>query len=305
MQPFIYQQAQQNYSPNPLGPVIHTFRHRPKPTYRRSTQPTQPEPGFTTSLTPDLHEIPNEIKSSYTNLKKIGAGAYACVYRVTNTKDHQHYVLKCMAIEPMRSRNLLAYLELELKIQKSISHPHIVPCYSVKRSLQHAYLIMEYCALGNLRQHTSKSSSSWAGHLFKQLVSAVGFLHNDSCIIHRDLKLENFLLYSTHLLKLTDFGWASTFIPNKPCDLAGTVTHMAPETLARKPQGPPADVWSLGVSLHEFITKDLRYPNRQDRHLPKCLIKLFERTFQTSEAHRITLPEVYTLLDALPPYIPS
>jgi serine/threonine protein kinase len=42
--------------------------------------------------------------------------------------------------------------------------------------------------------------------IFTQLVGAVAYVHNSSCV-HRDLKLENILLDKHENVKLVDFGF--------------------------------------------------------------------------------------------------
>ena len=68
--------------------------------------------------------------------------------------------------------------------------------------------------------------------IFTQLVGAVSYVHNCSCV-HRDLKLENILLDKHENVKLVDFGFTREY-EGKASYLqtfCGTVCYSAPEML--------------------------------------------------------------------------
>ncbi len=70
-------------------------------------------------------------------------------------------------------------------------------------------------------------------------------------VVHRDIKLENILLDSDNQMKLIDFGLSAFYLPGKKLRVhCGSPSYAAPEIVARKQyDGPPTDVWSLGVVL--------------------------------------------------------
>ena len=70
-------------------------------------------------------------------------------------------------------------------------------------------------------------------------------------MVHRDLKLENFIVIDGNRLKLIDFGFAMALNINKLSIFNGTRVYMAPELLQKKVHdGRKSDIFALGVILY-------------------------------------------------------
>jgi serine/threonine protein kinase len=102
--------------------------------------------------------------------------------------------------------------------------------------------------------------------VFTQLVGAVAYVHNSSCV-HRDLKLENILLDKNENVKLCDFGFTREY-EGKASYLqtfCGTICYSAPEMLkGEKYAGEKVDVWSLGVILYALLCGELPFDEDDD-----------------------------------------
>ncbi|KAI9744807.1 MAG: hypothetical protein M1818_001732 [Claussenomyces sp. TS43310] len=102
--------------------------------------------------------------------------------------------------------------------------------------------------------------------IFTQLVGAVSYVHNLSCV-HRDLKLENILLDKHGNVKLCDFGFTREY-EGKASYLqtfCGTICYSAPEMLkGEKYAGEKVDVWSLGVILYALLCGELPFDEDDD-----------------------------------------
>ena len=102
--------------------------------------------------------------------------------------------------------------------------------------------------------------------IFTQLVGAVSYVHNMSCV-HRDLKLENILLDKNENVKLCDFGFTREYEGNLAHlqTFCGTVCYSAPEMLrGEKYAGEKVDVWSLGIILYALLTGELPFDDDDD-----------------------------------------
>lgn len=90
--------------------------------------------------------------------------------------------------------------------------------------------------------------------IYLQILQGIEFIHSKN-IYHRDIKLENLIINSNHLVKIIDFGFSARCPPNKTLNFfCGTPSYMPPEIVQKKEYtGSPADVWSLGILLFTML----------------------------------------------------
>ena len=94
--------------------------------------------------------------------------------------------------------------------------------------------------------------------MFVLIAEALQFAHERG-VIHRDIKPSNLLMAPNGRLLLADFGLAKIGDARsitRTGDLLGSPSYMSPEqTMSRRsPVDHRTDVWSLGVTLYEFLT---------------------------------------------------
>lgn len=96
---------------------------------------------------------------------------------------------------------------------------------------------MELCSGGELYARLiaqKQYTESMAQAAVKQMLLAANYLHHHG-IVHRDLKLENFLYWNedSDVLKMIDFGFSHVLGDKKPVTVAcGSISYMAPEVIA-------------------------------------------------------------------------
>lgn len=111
--------------------------------------------------------------------------------------------------------------------------------------------------------------------IFTQLVGAVSYVHNKSCV-HRDLKLENILLDKHENVKLVDFGFTREYEgkSNYLQTWCGTVCYSAPEMLkGEKYAGEKVDVWSLGIILYALLVGELPFDDDDEMVTKRRILK--------------------------------
>merc|ERR1719265_765128 len=142
-------------------------------------------------------------------------------------------------------------LESEVEIFLVMDHPHVTRLLDVYEGPEHLNMIMECMEGGELFDRVTELkqfSERDAADAVWQMLLAVNYLHSHG-IVHRDLKLENFLYdqKTSHHLKLIDFGFSKVWEPNVKMHVScGTLSYVAPEVL-EKSYTAQCDLWSLGV----------------------------------------------------------
>ncbi|XP_069313513.1 serine/threonine-protein kinase ULK3 isoform X2 [Eulemur rufifrons] len=173
-------------------------------------------------------------------------------------KDTREVVaIKCVAKKSLNKASVENLLT-EIEILKGIRHPHIVQLKDFQWDSDNIYLIMEFCAGGDLSRfiHTRRILPEKVARVFmQQLASALQFLHERN-ISHLDLKPQNILLSSLEKphLKLADFGFAQHMSPwDEKHVLRGSPLYMAPEMVCQRQYDARVDLWSVGVILYEAL----------------------------------------------------
>ncbi|XP_074458110.1 serine/threonine-protein kinase ULK3 isoform X5 [Larus michahellis] len=187
--------------------------------------------------------------------ERLGAGTYATVYKAYRKRDTREVVaIKCVSKRSL-NRASVENLLTEIEILKTIRHPHIVELKDFEWDSDHIYLIMEFCAGGDLSRFIRMRRilpEKVARIFLQQLACALKFLH-DHNISHLDLKPQNILLSDPEnpQLKLADFGFAQHMSPwDEKHVLRGSPLYMAPEMVCRQQYDARVDLWSVGVILY-------------------------------------------------------
>ncbi|CAJ1966436.1 unnamed protein product [Cylindrotheca closterium] len=184
----------------------------------------------------------------------LGSGISGMVRLVTHKKTGHKYAVKCLDLGLVDTEEGLAQLREEIFIMCQLDHPNIVRLEEVYESHTEIYLVQELCVGGELFDRLDEQpdyhyTEAECARLVKQMLCAVRYLHSKG-IIHRDLKLENFLFSSNAKdseLKMIDFGLSKHFrYGEMQHEAVGTPYTVAPEVI-RGSYDERCDIWAIGV----------------------------------------------------------
>ena len=212
----------------------------------------------------------------YKILSKLGEGSFGTVYLAQNK-----YTKEKVAMKEIKKANkkLLSDGEIrdEIDILKKLDHPDIVRIIESFNTRESYFLVTEYCEGGELfDQVRNQLSETQIAVIFRQLLSGLAYLHSHN-IVHRDLKLENILIYETEKskttgedlfnIKIIDFGTARIFDKSKnPQSIVGSSYYIAPEVLKQR-YNKECDLWSVGVILYMFIVGHAPFDGCDDEEI--------------------------------------
>lgn len=206
------------------------------------------------------------IDDRYRIERKIGEGGMSVVYGATDIITKKPVAIKIIKGDMMGNPINLSRFEREARAAASLSHPNIVRVINLGTYEGRPYMANEYINGQNLRDILDKRSIGFleACDIMYQLTSAVAHAHEHS-VIHRDIKPQNVYLTADGTIKLGDFGIA-TFENSarltRSETIIGSVHYLAPEISRGQQASYQSDIYSLGVTFFELITR--RVPFEDD-----------------------------------------
>lgn len=206
-----------------------------------------------------------KFRDHYTSGDRIGSGTFATVKKCRRNKDGRQFAVKIIDKRHLTGRELVG-LKDEIRILRSLHHPHMIPMMDVFDDGRRVKMVLELCGGGDLfdeicRQKARKFDERLSAEVTVTLARSIGYLHSHF-VVHRDLKPENILLTKPFseggILKVTDFGLAhlcklepKLHIMHTCC---GTPHYVAPEVLSSNQYSTEVDFWSIGVILYIMLS---------------------------------------------------
>ncbi|XP_008827365.1 PAS domain-containing serine/threonine-protein kinase isoform X2 [Nannospalax galili] len=235
-----------------LGGVL-----RAKPWFEESPTPAELE---------GLAACEGAYSHKYSTLSPLGSGAFGFVWTAVEKEHNKEVVVKFIKKEKVLEDcwiedPKLGKVTLEIAILSKVEHANIIKVLDVFENQGFFQLVMEKHGSGlDLFAFIDRRPSldePLASYIFRQLVSAVGYLRSQG-IIHRDIKDENIVIAEDFTIKLIDFGSAAYLERGKLFyTFCGTIEYCAPEVLMGNPyRGPELEMWSLGVTLYTLIFEE-------------------------------------------------
>ncbi|MEI6675340.1 MAG: serine/threonine-protein kinase [Verrucomicrobiota bacterium] len=188
----------------------------------------------------------------------IATGGMGAVYKAVQLSLERSVAIKILPREFGQDESYRASFEAEAKAMARLNHPNLIGVYDFGEVDGMLFIIMEFVP-GKTLFHSAHGIAIAANEAARIVADVcMGLAHaHEYGILHRDIKPGNILLDQQARPKIGDFGLARP-IGSAVKDgetIFGTPHYTAPEVLKfPNSVGVRADIFSVGVVLHELLT---------------------------------------------------
>lgn len=215
------------------------------------------------------NDVDTSLTTRFGQSSSFGVGEFSQVYKVEKPipgkastgqsetgQTHRVWAVK-KSRRPYTGNKDRARKMREVQILKQLrGHEHIIELVDDWESKNHLYIQTEYCENGNLKDFLAQAGFKGRLDDFRiwkimlELAQGVKSIH-DASIIHLDLKPANVFIDWEGVLKIGDFGMASTWPAPPGLDGEGDREYIGPEVLSGR-FDKPADIFALGMIMLEI-----------------------------------------------------
>ncbi|HXZ05780.1 MAG TPA: serine/threonine-protein kinase, partial [Ktedonobacteraceae bacterium] len=229
-------------------------------------QPLQAQGGKGSGQTTGLLVFNHLLKQRYRIISQVGKGGFGAVYKAADLQfGNRQVAIKEMSQSSLSQQELIEATEAfkrEALLLAGLTHPNLPRIYEQFTDTGRWYLVMDFIEGETLEDHLDKIKGGkfpveQVLEIGIQLCTVLEYLHmRQPPIIFRDLKPANVMLTIHGHIYLIDFGIARHFKPGQAKDTTalGSTGYAAPEQYGKAQTTPSADIYALGVTLHQLLS---------------------------------------------------
>ena len=227
-----------------------------------------PDPTATSSDAELNALVERALTANYELDRELGRGGMGIVYRAKDRRLKRMVAIKVLPPELGFRGEIKSRFLREAETAAQLSHPDIVPIYSVDEREGLVFFVMA-CVDGDtlakrLVEHGPLPVDD-ARRILREVADALAYAHARG-VIHRDIKPDNILLGEDGRAMVTDFGIARAIQEGADSRLTatgvaiGTPAYMSPEQAAgdREIDGR-SDLYSLGIVAYQMLAGQLPF----------------------------------------------
>jgi serine/threonine protein kinase len=226
---------------------------------------------------------------------EIGRGGMAVVYRATDVRLNRRVAIKLLPPELAFNADVRERFLREAQTSAQLTHPHIVPIYTVDEREGMVFFVMALVDGESLAQRLAREPQLPIDDVRRILCDVADALSYASSrgVVHRDVKPDNIMLErGTGRAVVTDFGIARAAAGDSRLTVTGvavgTPAYMSPEqALGERELDGRSDIYSLGVVGYQMLAG--RTPFRA-ANTPAMLVKHISETPHPVESLRPDVP---------------
>ena len=216
------------------------------------------------SATGLLQSIRHATSGEYDVQAELGRGGMATVFLAHEIALDRKVAIKVMSPALFTGEGMVERFKREAKTAASLSHPHIIPIFTVKESEHLVFFVMKFIEgrpLDSIIKEVGPLPIPMVRAILQQVGSALGYAHRRG-IVHRDIKPANVMIDADGWAVVTDFGIAKVTEKQgltMTGATIGTPSYMSPEQCAAKEVTGASDQYSLGIVAYEMVTGRLPF----------------------------------------------
>jgi serine/threonine-protein kinase len=237
---------------------------------------------------------------------EIGRGGMAVVYRATDVRLNRRVAIKLLPPELAFNPDVRERFLREAQTSAQLTHPHIVPIYTVDEREGMVYFVMALVDGESLAERLAREPRlpiADTRRILADVADALAYAHGRG-VVHRDVKPDNVMIdRATGRAVVTDFGIARAAAGDSRLTVTGvavgTPAYMSPEqAIGERELDGRSDIYSLGVVGYQMLagTTPFRAANT-----PAMLVKHLSETPRPLDALRPDAPAglVHAIMRAL------
>ena len=209
-------------------------------------------------------ELQEAVAGRYSLERELGRGGMGIVFLAKDVALDRPVAIKLLPPEFAAQQDLRERFKREARTAARLSHPNIIPVFSVEEVEEFVFFVMAYVEGETLTERINSKgplTPSEAVNVLREVSWALEHAHSQG-VVHRDVKTDNIMLESASGRALvTDFGIAQVAGVGVDTDFGemfGTPAFMSPEQSAGETVDRRSDIYSFG--LVAFITLSGRHP---------------------------------------------
>ena len=245
--------------------------------------------------------------------RPLGSGGMAIVYLAHDRELDRVVAVKRLADNLAHDGSFRDRFLREAQLAAPLSHPNVVRVYDFGHDPDgRPFIVMEYVEGGSLAEALARDGALSPARVVavaRDCCAGLAYAHAAG-LVHRDLKPQNLLLDPDCRVKIADFGIARTLDGTSLTltgSVLGTAGYLAPEQAGGEQVTAAADIYGLGVTLHQLVTGTM--PPDASQPLPDPLRGAVASCLDPDPARRPTAEALSAMLDepatlVAPPRVP-
>jgi Tol biopolymer transport system component/tRNA A-37 threonylcarbamoyl transferase component Bud32 len=237
-----------------------------------SAPPDEPQPSAFESLLRQVARAPIEegllpaeelgpgvmVARRFELIREVGRGGFARVFEARDRVLSRPVAIKFLKRRRLNDSELDLFYR-EARATARLNHPHIVTAYDWGVWQDAPFLVLELLDGEPLQMRVERGplGEDHAWQIATEVAQALAYAHSLG-VLHLDLKSQNVFVLRDGRVKVLDFGLAGLDwkeeVPGRLARIpGGTPGTMAPEQAEGASTDARADIWAVGVILHQML----------------------------------------------------